>query len=116
MHRLQQALSQSKSEVQAMAAKLHRLEILQGWGAAAQVKDYMAAFVDLGDKAEYIHFLEQELDQERFVVGSGLHMHLNIAALHVLVKNPPTGSFSACFLVICSHKNVCFEGNVDFLN
>ena len=64
--RLQRALTQSKSELQSMAAKLHRLERQQAKGVAVQdIKDYMTAFVDLGDKAEYIHLLEHELEQER---------------------------------------------------
>ena len=69
IQRLQRALNQSKSEIQTMAAKLHRLEMQQAKGVAVQdAKDYMTAFVDLGDKAEYIHLLEHELEQERWEV------------------------------------------------
>ena len=66
VQRLQRALSQSKSELQTLTAKLHRLERLQAQpGAVQDMKNYMSAFVDLGDKTEYIHFLEQELEQEK---------------------------------------------------
>lgn len=68
VERLQRALSQSKSEMQTMAAKLHRVERQQGRAMAVQeAKDYVTAFVNLGDKAEYIHLLEQELEQEMCV-------------------------------------------------
>lgn len=63
VQRLQRALSQSKSEIQVLTGKLHRLEQQQAEGVAVQ--DVMSAFVDFGDKAEYIHFLEQELKQEK---------------------------------------------------
>lgn len=66
VQRLQRALSQSKSEIHVLAAKLHRMEQQQAEGVAVQdVKKYVSAFVDLGDKAEYVHFLEQELEQEK---------------------------------------------------
>lgn len=66
VQRLQRSLSQSKSEVQVMVAKVHRMEQQQADGVALQdVKKYMSAFVDLGGKAEYIHFLEQELEQQK---------------------------------------------------
>ncbi len=68
VQRLQRALSQSKSEIHVLAAKLHRMEQQQAEGVAVQdVKKYVSAFVDLGDKAEYVHFLEQELEQEKCV-------------------------------------------------
>ena len=64
VQRLQRALSQSKSEIQTLAVKLHRMERQQAEAVAVQdIKKYMSAFVDFGDKAEYIHFLEQELEQ-----------------------------------------------------
>lgn len=67
MQRLQRALSQSNSELQTMSAKLHRVERQQGGGVALQeVKDYMTAFVDVGDKEEFVRFLEQELEQEKY--------------------------------------------------
>ena len=48
-------------------------------GVAIQdVKDYMTAFVDLGDKAEYIHLLEHELEQERWEAWSGLLMGVEL--------------------------------------
>lgn len=66
VQRLQRALSQSKSEIQVLTAKLHHVEQQVAEGVALQdAKKYMSAFVDYGDKAEYIHFLEQELEQEK---------------------------------------------------
>lgn len=66
VQRLQRALGQSRSEVQVLSGKLHRLEQQQAEGVALQdMKKYMSAFVDYGDKAEYIHFLEQELEEQR---------------------------------------------------
>lgn len=66
VQRLQRALSQSKSEIQVLTVKLHRMEQQKAEGVALQeVKQYMSAFVDLGDKAEYVHFLEEELEQEK---------------------------------------------------
>ncbi len=66
VQRLNRALNQSKSELQSMAAKLHRLERQQAEGVALQSrKNYMSAFGDLGDRAEYIHLLEHEMEQER---------------------------------------------------
>lgn len=52
-----------------MTAKLHRMEQQQAEGVAVQdVKKYMSAFVDFGGKAEYIQFLERELEQEKWVL------------------------------------------------
>lgn len=66
VQRLERALRQSKGEIQVLSAKLHHMELQQAEGVAIQdAKKYMSAFVELGDKAEYIHFLEQELDRER---------------------------------------------------
>ncbi len=66
VQRLQRALSQSKSELQVVTAKLHRMEQQHAEGVAVQdVKKYMSAFVDFGEKYEYIKFLEQELEQEK---------------------------------------------------
>lgn len=68
VQRLERALRQSKSEIQMLSAKLHRMEQQQAEGVVLQdVKKYMSAFMDFGDKAEYIHFLEQELEQEKQV-------------------------------------------------
>lgn len=70
VQRLQRALSQSKSEIQVLAAKLHRMEQHQAEGVMLQdVKQYMSAFVDLGDKVEYVHFLEEEMEQEKYVIS-----------------------------------------------
>ena len=63
MQRLQRALSQSNSELQTMSAKLHRMECQQDRGVAVQ--EVMTAFVDFGDKAEFIRFLQQELEEEK---------------------------------------------------
>lgn len=72
VQRLHRALSQSKSEIQMLAAKLHRMEQHQAEGVVLQdVKQYMSAFVDLGDKAEYVHFLEEELEQVKYVNSCG---------------------------------------------
>ena len=66
VQRLQRALSQSKSEIRELSAKLHRVEQRQAEGEALQgVKQYVSAFVDLGDKAEYVRFLEGELEQAK---------------------------------------------------
>ena len=62
--RLQRALDQCKSENQTLLSKLHRLEKQQAEAATAQQQRKCAsAFVDFGNKAEYIQFLEQELEQ-----------------------------------------------------
>lgn len=66
VQRLERALSQSKSEVKELTIKLHRLEQQQVEGGALQdVQKYMSAFVDYGDKAEYIRFLELELEEQK---------------------------------------------------
>ena len=62
--RLQRALAQYKSENQTLLSKVHRLERQQAEAAnAQQQRKCMSAFVDFGNKAEYIQFLEQELEQ-----------------------------------------------------
>jgi DNA repair exonuclease SbcCD ATPase subunit len=62
--RLQRALDQYKSENQTLLSKLHRLEKQQAEATTAQQqRKYASAFVDFGNKAEYIQFLEQELEQ-----------------------------------------------------
>ena len=62
--RLTRALAQCKSENQALLAKLHRLEKQQAESDSAQQQmKCVSAFVDFGNKTEYIQFLEQELEQ-----------------------------------------------------
>ena len=62
--RLQRALAQCKSENQSLLSKIHRLEKQQAEGGGAQQhRKCVSAFVDFGNKTEYIQFLEQELEQ-----------------------------------------------------
>ena len=61
--RLQRALDQCKSENQTLLSKLHRLEKQQTEAATAQQR--RSAFVDYGNKAEYVQFLEQELERAK---------------------------------------------------
>ena len=64
LQRLRRALSQSNSENEILRGKLNKLERQLADSVSFQDKrNLMSAFVDFGDKAEYIQFLEQEIDQ-----------------------------------------------------
>lgn len=66
VNRLERALAQSKSEMQTCLSKLHRLEKHKVEINSTQERSKgMAAFVDFGNKTEYIQFLEQELERAK---------------------------------------------------
>ena len=66
VQRLQQALAQSKSETQEYMSKLHKSEKrLVGVDLAQERRRFAEAFVDFGNKAEYVQFLERELEQAK---------------------------------------------------
>lgn len=63
VQRLQRALAQSKSETQVYMSQLHKLE--KQHARVSERWKCMAAFVDFGNKAAYIQFLEQELERAK---------------------------------------------------
>ncbi len=66
LQRLQRALSQSQSENEGLRNKIHKLETQLSDSTAVQDRrKLVSAFVDFGDKAQYIQFLEQEIDQAK---------------------------------------------------
>ena len=66
VQRLERALSQSNSENEGLRNKVYKLERQLADRVALQDnRKMMSAFVDFGDKAGYIQFLEQEIDQAK---------------------------------------------------
>ncbi len=65
LQRLQRALSQSQSENEGLRNKIHKVETQLADSTSTSLQDQrklVSAFVDFGDKAEYIQFLEHEID------------------------------------------------------
>lgn len=68
VQRLKRALSQSQNENEGLRNKIHKLETQLADSTSVQDRrKLMSAFVDFGDKAEYIQLLEQEIDQAKWV-------------------------------------------------
>ncbi len=66
LQRLQRALSQSQSENEGLRNKMRKLETQLSDSTSLQdQRKLVSAFVDFGDKAEYIQFLEHEIDQAK---------------------------------------------------